>query len=267
MSKLLIGYDVERAAEPEITRVFLRKLRETHREHPCTLFLLGQVIENNAHELEGLADDPMFDFQQHTYSHQLLKTVCMDKGDGEMVVYRGASLTEIEDEVAKTSELIRKYFDKECLGLTGPWGYYRGLADRPDILEILHRLGIRFTRTYARDHHDFQPVPFEVQPFWYEPQGFPDVLEIPIHGWQDVYWREISGWQNITGYSSYLLECLDYVAERDIVWSHATHDWSSIRSDPEMSVIRDLLNAADRRGVEVEAYDKFYQASKERVHG
>jgi peptidoglycan/xylan/chitin deacetylase (PgdA/CDA1 family) len=261
MAELLIGYDVEHTGDPEVTRSFLRKAAEVHREHPCTFFLLGMTIESNRRDLEKLAGNPMFDFQQHTYSHQLLKTVCIER-DGQIEVIKGASLAQIEDEVAKTSDLLREYFGKECIGITGPWGYYRGLADRPDILEVLYRLGVRFTRTYGRDQYDFQPVPFEIQPFWYEPQEYPDVLEVPIHDWQDVYWRGINGWDNVRGYTEHLLECLDYIAERDLVWSHGTHDWSSVRNDPEMTIIRTLLRAADQRGVEVRSYRGFYEAAK-----
>ena len=262
MAELLIGYDVECTGDPEVTRAFLRRAREIHREHPCTLFLVGKVIENNARDLEELADSPMFDFQQHTYSHRLLKTVCMER-DGQVTIYQGMPLAEIEDEVGRTSELLKKHFGRECLGLTGPWGYYRGLADRPDILETLHRLGIRFTRTYGRNHHDFQPVAFDIQPFWYEPQGFGDVLEFPIHGWQDVYWRDINGWENVAGYTNYLLECLDYVADHDLAWSHGSHDWSSLRSDPDMTIIGALLDAADRRGLRTQTYLDFYAARRE----
>ncbi|MCX6377152.1 MAG: polysaccharide deacetylase family protein [Armatimonadetes bacterium] len=264
MAALLIGYDVEAMGRPEVTRAFLRKAEDVHREHPCTLFLVGKVIEENLADLERLAGNPMFDFQQHTYSHRLLKTVCMEK-DGEITVYRGMPFAEIEDEVGRTCDLLKKHFGKECLGLTAPYCYYRGLADRPDILEVLHRLGIRFTRTYGRDEHDFQPVAFEIQPFWYEPQGYDDILEFPIHGWQDVYWRGINGWENVEGYTRYLLQCLDCAAERDLVWSHGSHDWSSVKDDPDMTIIRAVLDAADRRGVRVQSYLDFYNECANRA--
>ncbi len=261
MSTLLIGYDVECMHDPEVTGAFLKKAAEVHREHPCTLFLCGKVIENNVRDLENLADNPMFDFQQHTYSHQLLKTVCIDRGDGKLEVHRSMPFSQIEDEVGRTSELIRKHFDKECVGITGPYAYYRGLADRPDILEVLHGLGIRFTRTYGRDHRDYQPVSFGIQPFRYEAQGFPDILEFPIHGWQDVYWREINGWDNTKGYIRHLRGCMQYIARHDKVWSYGSHDWSSIREDPDMTIIRSLIEDADRRGVKIASYLGYYEAN------
>jgi len=171
-------------------------------------------------------------------------------------------LSQIEDEVGRTSDLIRRYFGRECTGITGPYAYYRGLADRPDILEILHGLGIRFTRTYGRDHHDFQPVSFDIQPFRYAPQGFPDMLEFPIHGWQDVYWREMNGWGNLRGYREYLEECLSRTAEQGLTWSYGSHDWSSIREDPDMTVMRSLLRSADLIGVPTISYLEYYEADK-----
>lgn len=262
MSTLLIGYDVECMHDPETTRAFLKQAEDVHREHPCTLFLVGRVIENNLRDLEALAGNPMFDFQQHTYSHRLLKSVCIDQGDGKIQFITGMALAEIEDEVGRTSELIRRYLGRECVGITGPWAYYRGLADRPDILEVLHGLGIRFTRTYGRDHHDFQPVSFAIQPFHYEAQGFPDILEFPIHDWQDVYWRGINDWDNLQGYTRHLAGCLDHVAGHDLVWSYGSHDWSSVREDPEMSIIRTLIEGADRRGVKLMTYLEYHEASR-----
>lgn len=248
--------------DPEITRAFLRKAADIHRQHPCTLFLVGKVIENNAVDLEVLADNPMFDFQQHTYSHKLLKTVCIDREGCEIEIHRAMSFSEIEDEVGRTSELIRRYFGKKCTGITGPYAYYRGLADRPDILEILHGLGICFTRTYGRDHHDFQPVSFDIQPFRYAPQGFPEILEFPIHGWQDVYWRDMNGWDNLRGYGDYLEDCLSRTVERDLLWSYGSHDWSSLRGDPEMTIMRSLLESADARGVTTVSYRAYYEANR-----
>ncbi len=262
MSTLLIGYDVECGHDPEITRRFLRKAQEVHLEHPCTLFLVGQVIENNLRDLEALAGNPMFDLQQHTYSHRLLKSVCIDQGDGKIQFIAGMPLAEIEDEVGRASDLIRRHFGRECTGITGPWAYYRGLSDRPDILEVLHRLGIRFTRTYGRDHHDFQPVSFSIQPFRYEAQGFPEILEFPIHGWQDVYWREINGWANLEGYSRHLRACLKHVAGHKLVWSYGSHDWSSIRDDPEMSIIRSLIRGAERHGAKIMSYLEYSEANR-----
>ena len=55
----------------------------------------------------------------------------------------GGSLAQIAEEVTRTQWLFRELLDVECIGLTGPCGYYRGLQDRPDILRVLYAAGIR----------------------------------------------------------------------------------------------------------------------------
>ena len=52
-----------------------------------------------------------------------------------------------------------------CIGLTGPWCYYRGLRDRLDILQVLWEEGLRFTRADGRNEHDRHPVAIDVQPY------------------------------------------------------------------------------------------------------
>ena len=174
-------------------------------------------------------------------------------------VVKGGSLEKIREEVEKTGELLRKHLGVECIGITGPNCYYRGLMDRPDVLEVLHRAGIRFTRTYGRNERDFQPVPFEVQPFWYEPQGFPDILECPVQGWQDCIWRGVHGWKSKEDYLKMLRDNIDYIAERDLVWGYATHDWSSLKGDPDMGIVRRFIEYAKQRGVRLMSYQQYYQ--------
>jgi len=258
MATLLIGYDVE-AQEPEITERFLKKAGEIHRalKVPCTMFLVGKTLEKNINGCQDLTKNELIDFQQHTYSHMLLKTVVIET-EGKIKLLKGGSLSEIEEEVRKTNELLNKYLNVECIGLSGPWGYYRGLSDRPDILEILHNSGIHFTSTYGRNEKDFQPVDFEVQPFWYGPQGFDNILEVPSQGWQDVYLRDKYGWANLDAYLKHIKKDLDYIFEHDLVRAYCQHDWSSIRNDPDMSLTRQVIEYALEKGIKVMSYREYY---------
>jgi len=265
MATLLIGYDVERPGAPDLTRTFLSAVRRVHGDlqAPCTFFLLGQVVEERSDDLAPLVGDPLFDMQQHTYSHLLLKTVCLDDGE-KITLVRGGTLDQVDDELGRANAIIKERLGVECTGLTGPWCYYRGLMDRPDLLEIVDRHGLRFLRTFGRNEKDFQPVPFEWQPFFYEPQGFPDILECMIHGWQDVHWKMIWGYDNLDAYLAHLRECVDAVAETDLVLSYGTHDWSSIEHDPELTVVRGLIEYAQRRGMRLLTYGDYY---RERIAG
>lgn len=208
MAVLLIGYDVEHMdSSSGTTCKFLEVAPKLHRElsAPCTFFICGKTLEGNLDAFKKVYAEysDLIDFQQHTYSHVLLKTVFQENEDG-VSLFKAGTLEKIREEVAKASALLKGAVGVDCIGLTGPYGYYRGLADRPDILNILHELGIRFTRTYARNERDWQPVSFEVQPFWYEAQGFYDILEFPVQGWQDCLMRGKLGWDNKEGYLNYL---------------------------------------------------------------
>ncbi|MCL6444395.1 MAG: polysaccharide deacetylase family protein [Alicyclobacillus sp.] len=258
MAIMLFGYDVE-SLDSTVTRAFLDTAEKIHTrlEAPATLFLVGKTIELNIERLRALQNNPYFDFQSHTYSHKLLKTVCQNDGKG-IRVFRGASLSEIEDEVVRNNELLHEVLGVSCCGLTGPYNYYRGLSDRPDILAILHKHGIRYLRTYGRNENDWQPVPLDVQPFWYEPQGFPDILECNINGWQDCIKREYYGWENRNDYVRDIKNDLDYVKQNDLVFSYCQHDWSSIRGDETMWITESIINYALDLGIRIVHYTDFY---------
>lgn len=259
MATFLIGYDVEHQ-DPAVTRTFLERAVDVHTrlQAPATFFVVGRTLEANKDAFRAIAGDPLFDIQQHTYSHVLLKTVCQENEQG-IRLFPGATLEQIREEVQRTNALLAETLGVSCRGLTGPYNYYRGLMDRPDILDILWDCGIRYLRTYGRDAHDWQPVPFDVQPFWYSAQGFPGMLEMGITGWQDCILREQLGWSNLDGYLAAVMPDLDQIARRDLVWSYVQHDWSSIREDPSMRLTGDLLRAVQDRGVEIVHYGTYYE--------
>ena len=121
------------------------------------------TLERWIPEFQRVATDPLFDIQQHTWSHRLLKKVHMDDGKSVRVV-RGIPVPEIRTEVLRTSDLIRNVLGKDVTGITGPYNYYRGLRDRPEILETLYECGIRFTRCDGRNAQDCTPSPWTCNP-------------------------------------------------------------------------------------------------------
>jgi len=261
---MLIGYDVEARGADDVTPRFLEQGRTLHNRLgvPATLFVVGQTLEQWLPEFQAVAVDPLFDMQQHTYSHQLLKTVYIDDGKSIRVV-QGVSLEETRQEVRKTNELLHRHLGIECVGLTGPWCYYRGLRDRPDILQVLWEEGIRFTRTDGRNEHDWHPVSIDLQPYWYQALGFPDMLEIPIHGWHDCVIRaEVLGWEDLEGYVESVKPYIDRAAAEDKVLSLCQHDWSSIRADPQMHATETLICYAKAHGMRFMTYRAYYQEHK-----
>ena len=265
-----MGYDVENYLDPylnkdldwEVTLRFLSRMRHVHEDLnvPCTLFICGRLLEESdvLKALENLAGSEFFDLQQHTYSHQRLKTVVQD--DGEMVtVFRGVSLEEIQKEVTRTNRLFEERLGVYCRGICGPYGYYRGLMDRPDILKVLYEAGIRFTRTYLRNENDWGPLSIDVQSFTYELQGFPQMLEIPSQGWQDIIYFRANGWNKREEFLRYSKNMVDEIVRKDLIWSVCQHDWTSCQKDAEMGYTRALLNYAQSNGITIISHRAYYE--------
>jgi len=229
---ILLGYDLETASENTMGFLDGAQLLHEKYEVPWTIYLTGQTIEACSKEIRRFIGDPRLAIGQHTYSHVLLKSIYMTPGDGKPVhgstpnfFVQGGSPSQIRDEIQRTQTLLHERLGIECQGLTGPWGYYRGLVDRPDILQILHDNGIRWIRTNARDSRDCQPTPFSAQPFFYADQGFPEILELGVQGYQDdFYWERFDDRRYGTTYVDYLCAMVTLVAHNNWIWNVASHD-------------------------------------------
>ena len=196
-------------------------------------------------QLEACLASGYFEIAQHTHEHYPLKTVVEESP--ENVYLPGLPFDQIEEQLARPVELLARHLGIQCRGVTAPYCYYRGLSDRPDILEIVARLGMSYVRSYGRDSHDYFPLAWDIQPFQYARQGFPSLLEIPIQGWIDAQWRREHGWEDWHGYHQYLRSNIDQLAGSERCWSLCQHDWTSILDDPQLSWTRRLLEYAAER--------------------
>jgi len=229
---IIVGYDVETASESTVGFLEGAAALHTRLGIPWAIYVTGETFEKHADMIAGMASDPLLTVGQHTYSHVLLKTIYMTPQDGRPVhgsypsfIKVGASLDKIREELGRTQALIEDTLATRCRGLTGPWGYYRGLADRPDILAIIEEYGLCWIRTNARECRDCQPTPFTEQPFFYRDQGFPEILELGIHGYQDdFYWERFDNRRYGDTYLDYLIGKLDEVLSAGQVWSFCSHD-------------------------------------------
>lgn len=272
MGKVLIGYDTESGSvyeasvEPsKILEKSINAIVDLHVELqvPATFFIVGKTIKMGHDTLKKLREYPdLFDLQQHTYSHLPLKSVNPDNGSAAInndtnVV--GGSLEQIGKEVRRTSELLRRYLDVDCTGIRGPFGYYQGLIDRPDILSVLAENGIEFTSTYLRTKGDGFPLPMSVQPFDYGKQGWPGLVEIPSQDWIDCQWRVLYGWARTRAFASHLIGVAREISASELVWGTCFHDWSVITMDPELTVMRALFTAARDLGVDIMTYKDYHR--------
>ena len=229
---IIFGIDVESASENSVG--FAEYGAEMFRELniPVTWYLTGKTLERYPDVFRKIENNELIELQAHTYDHILLKTVLMRIPEGisihgstEWHVQRGGSLEEIDSDLGRCQLVFQNALGRRATALTGPWGYYRGLGDRPDLLEMVHRHGFKILRTFARDEQDGQPVPLEWQPFFYEVQGFPEILECFIHDYQDdFYWQAFAQPRKGDSYLDHLESVARKIAEENLTWSLCSHD-------------------------------------------
>jgi peptidoglycan/xylan/chitin deacetylase (PgdA/CDA1 family) len=283
VAAILIGYDVESAAvgeglarflspetpqylyalEPESTRRGLEVIRRVHSEleAPGTLFVCGRTLLHSLEPLHEAADSGLLDVQQHTYSHVVFRDVefTAEGGSGTLTLPESPPLV-LREELGLTSELVRKYFGHACVGLRTPFGYYRGLRGRTDLLGIVAEAGLRYVTSWGRNEQNGNPSPLDVQPFAYDEEGFPDLLEIPFQFWLDAIWFDANGWENGDGFRRVLEHAIDEAAERDAVYGTCFHDWAVLAADEERTGwIRGAIEHARERRVEVLGYTDYWR--------
>jgi len=177
-------------------------------------------------------------------------------------VIAGASIEDVEEEIGRASDALEHVSGRRPLGFTAPYTYYRGLMDRPDLLSILHDHGIRYLRSFGRDCHDWQPRELNRQPFWCDAQGYPEMLELMIHGWMDCIWHQEMGWDN-RAYMERVCDWLKRASAQDKVFSDCQHDWSNIQDDPSMEMTRAIVLRAQSLGMRILTGNQYYQECRD----
>ena len=257
---LLIGYDVETQERSSKTIRFLKLAPKIHSEYgvSCTFFILGRTLLYHLNEFKRVREKygNIIDFQQHTYSHILFKNLIIEYRN--YLWKKAEHPKKIEAEIEITSDLLNILLNVKCIGLTVPWGCYRGLLDRPDLLQILWDSGIRFVRSWGRNERDSLPVSFNVQPFWYDRivKEYPPILECPVQGWHDNALK--SRLKNRDEYLNYVKRNLDYISEKKLVWGYVQHDHSSFWKDPEMKIVEEMISDSLDRDIKIISYREFY---------
>lgn len=276
MTAVLVGYDVEACAIGEglaclgahnghgmseavdrtATRRGLEIILRNHEEFeaPATLFVCGRTLIHNVDVLSPFVEHPLFDIQQHTYSHVLLKDDGWKGG-----TFLASPPEAVWQELTQTNEAFRRLLGVEVYGLRTPHGYANGIADRPEMLEVVADCGIRFVSSWGRNADGGNPTPMSVQPFWYDQQGFPDLLEIPFQGWLDGTWFEEYGISRGQAYADVLVASADEAARMNGVYGACFHDWAQIRYlESSTRWVHTLLRHCRESGIPIASYADYY---------
>jgi len=214
---------------------------------PATFFLVARLVEAAPTELREILDRPLFDLQCHGYTHDDLLEALRDP-------------SRWRHEIVDSKMLIEDTFNRPVVGFTTPGAYYGGLRAHPSALEALSRAGYRYVRSFGRGLNGTLPAPL-TQPFWYAKEGFPNLLELSLHGWHDnvlagqpfpVQWPPILPWGYPAQVPSNALEtfqayaqALEFVRSQGLkTFVPCFHPWSIHRVSPEALHLRLILTLA-----------------------
>jgi peptidoglycan/xylan/chitin deacetylase (PgdA/CDA1 family) len=164
-----------------------RKIVEVHRQYemPATFFITGRTLEANPAEYRTLLDDSLFEVASHTYSHKILR----DHPFCGKAVPEEQKRKEIFDGKAS----IERVFERPCLGLRPACGFDNGLRDAPDVLDLIQKAGFHYVSSLAWGP-DYSLPALLTDPFNYAPEGFPELWELPCHGWHDNLLKDNNRW-------------------------------------------------------------------------
>ncbi len=183
MTLYIAAYDTESPA----CLAGVRKIVEVHRRHrmPATFFLTGKALEANPQEYRDLLADPLFEVASHTYSHRMLQD--------HPFCGPAVSEPEIRDEVLLGKEWVERVFERPCLGMRPACGFVHGLRGAPSLLALMHEAGFRYVSSVLWGPLYSLPAPLN-PPFAYDQEGYPDLWELPGHGWHENLLKGNNQW-------------------------------------------------------------------------
>jgi hypothetical protein len=279
---ILVGYDVETAAvgealslmtespnfplyrlalDPETCGRALRLLAGVHGDLgvPGTLFVCGRTLLHALDAVQEAQATGLFDVQQHTFSHVPFKDIEYSPEPGAVARIAASPPAALLEELCFTSALVERHLGHACVGVRTPFGYHRGLRDRPDLLEVVRAAGLRYVTSWGRNEANENPTPW-VQPFAYSGEGYPDILELPFQFWLDVVWFDRHGYDTGPALLDALRGAVDEVADGGLVYGACFHDWTMLASDEaRVGWLRGFLAYALERGVEVTTYTEYWR--------
>jgi peptidoglycan/xylan/chitin deacetylase (PgdA/CDA1 family) len=240
------------------------------RKLPATFFVVGQCLKEHGVELRGILDDPLFDIQSHTFSHALLK-------DSD-VHGRGAALDHASAEISKSLGIIRDVFERDCVGMRTPCGFSDGLRGKAELLGHIRSEGLHYVSSDARGPGDSLPSPLKF-PYHYAEDGYPEIWELPIHGWHDnvlkgyfpnvsiVVYPPLEPWhlpprppETPEDDAAQHLLWVDKAGEKDLPFiSLAFHPWSLIRFDPKVRELDLIFDGLEERRIDVVTATETYR--------
>ncbi len=266
----IAAYDTESARCLEACR----KIVEVHKrlEMPATFFIVGRTLEANPKEYKELLTNPLFEVASHTWSHKMLRD--------NVFCGPAASADEKKEEIFKSKELIERVFERPCIGLRAACGFDNGLKGAVDALKLADEAGLKYVSTLLWGPDYSMPALLK-EPFNYAGDGFPNLWELPGHGWHENLLKNNNGWgpRRLTLWPPVMPEAipagfaktpkdefevnrifLEKALERNkpfvsLIW----HPWSLYKFDPEMKMLELTFEHARKIGLQPGTYADLYK--------
>ncbi len=253
----LAGYDTEQPMCVEA----VRSLVGIHRRQkiPATFFLVGILVEHNREELKDLLDDDLFEVASHTYMHRHIESM---------------PLGEVRDQLRRTQDLLGEVFGCAPVGFRTPGGTTAGYRGDRERLSVFAEMGFAYVSSQGWGPGQTMPAPV-IPPFDYREEGFPGLLEIPMHGWHENLFTRVHPWQspsqplnseaprNIEGWMAPFLSDVETAVSGSMPYYGPTmHPWSLRRFDPECEQVSAFLAEIKKRGMEFMKFNDFARGWK-----
>ncbi|MBF0207266.1 MAG: hypothetical protein HQK53_10300 [Oligoflexia bacterium] len=259
---LAIAYCIEKSYEPYVISKVLDYIVELHLELKinCSLFVTGRALTTNRNDFLRLNKMPFLDIASHTFDHIGIKAN-LEQRKNEFNYIAPVSIKEIADDCRRFNSLYQEIFECQCLGFCAPRGFYRGLADRPDLLELLSSFYYKYIVSWTRNNLDWFPCDQSVAPFSYHYQGFSHLLEIPTHGWQDAAWIKTRPQTITTEYwSSQKNELLNSLKLPRKFFGLVLHDWVIFEEFIDNNLIKDFYLFCLENELSVGSFKDYYDS-------
>jgi hypothetical protein len=273
MTYYIAAYDTE---SPACLKA-CRKIVDVHRqdEMPATFFIVGRTLESNPTEYRELLDDPLFEVASHTYSHKMLRDH----------PFCGLAVTaeQKREEIFRGKASIERVFERPCLGLRPGCGFDKGMEGAPDVLRLISEADLHYVSSLLWGP-DYSLPALLIEPFNYASDGFPELWELPGHGWQENLLKNNNRWgsRRLTLWPAKIPEAIptsfistpeeEFAINRiflekavsedktfvSIIW----HPWSLDAFDPEMKMLELTFTNVRKLGLEPCTYvDLFRKVS------
>ena len=269
--ELVLSYTVATAAAAGKLATILNVHRA--QRAPATVFVAGRVAEVEREELLPAIDasGDLADVNSATYRHARV----LRKPPWSMPQ---PSDRLIAEEIARGALAVRAALGRPCRGVRPAEGAGAGFRGWDANLSAMRDAGLRWSSAYVRSTYGDTAPGDLCGPFRYAADGYPDLLELPAHGWPDASLKGCGGagaqqrivrWPSPFAYPDGLVETPEQelaahgatiAAARDAGLPYCCLAFdadSTVRpQDPEARIVELLIDHAAAEGVALTTLDE-----------